>query len=249
MYVVLKIHMINGIVVLVLLKDGTTILIDFGPEFRLQAIRAHIKHIDYVLNTHAHADHISGIDDLFQFARIKTDPLIIYTNKNAESEIKSRFSFFFPPPDSPSYEKSKLRIEIPNDNFYLGKIQVKVIKIKHGILNISGYRIGNFTYITDASEIPEESFEIIKGTEILVINGLQVEYHPTHFSFSETLSQIERIQPREAYIIHISHGYQKKLTHEELRQYIAEQQASRPLLQNIKIEPAYDTLVLSNLIV
>jgi phosphoribosyl 1,2-cyclic phosphate phosphodiesterase len=182
----------------------TSILIDTSPEFRLQAIREDIKSIDGVLITHAHADHLHGIDDLRPFSWNKEIP--IFAQKTVCQEIKERFPYIFNPPGQGGGTPNiRLHGVDPGEEITIGAITIKAIPLFHGNLEIFGYRIGDFAYITDCSKIPESSWELLKNIRILVLNGLRYTSHNTHFSIPEALEVIKKISPERAYLTHLCH--------------------------------------------
>ena len=189
---------------------GERILVDPGPEFRLQALRAGIDRLDAVLVTHAHADHIHGLDDVRPLTR--EGPLPVWANREARAELEVRFSYAFDPPQRGGGVPRIRLPELPPEGVRVGGIRVLPVPVLHGILPILGFRLGNFAYLTDCSGIPDSSRPILKGVEILVIGALRERPHPTHFSISESADAARSLGAREAWITHICHDH----SHEEL---------------------------------
>ena len=184
--------------------SNKNILIDTGPDLRQQALKNKINKIDYVLYTHAHRDHVSGIDELRSFNFIQKKSIKAYGNKELVNQLKNDYSYIFSDfkyPGLPEVELNKV-----NKNFYLDDIEIIPIKVKHHKLNILGYRIGNLTYITDAKTISDNQLKKINGSQILVINCLQIKEHLSHLNMEEVLSLIRKIEVKKIYLIHISHN-------------------------------------------
>lgn len=186
--------------------SGETILLDAGPDFRIQALRAGIERTDGVLVTHAHQDHIGGLDELRQINFAMKRSIPVYGNTRALEEIRRRFDYVFRPTQEGG-GKPKLDLIEVGGEFSVGKTAVLPLPVLHGDIPILGYRIGGLSYVTDASRIPEETLERMKGSEILVLNALRYEPHPTHFSLGQALETIDRIRPREAYLVHLTHHF------------------------------------------
>lgn len=188
---------------------GTGILIDVGPDFRYQALKYGVTHIDGVLITHAHQDHIGGIDELRQVNFIMGKELEVYGNTLALEEITRRFDYIFKPTQEGG-GKPKIRLNEVTSEFNVRDTAVIPVPVLHGGIPILGYRIGNLSYITDASSIPPESMDLLKGTEVLVINALRPEPHPTHFSLEQALGTAAKIGPRKTYLVHMTHHFKQE---------------------------------------
>lgn len=184
--------------------EGNTFVIDAGPDFRTQMLRAKVKHLDAVILTHAHKDHIAGLDDVRAFNFIQKKAIDVYSREDVQTAIKNEFSYAFAVYKYPGVPEINLKT-VENKEFEINQIKIIPIEVKHMELKIFGYRIGNFTYITDCNYISDEEFEKIKGTEILVINALRMKKHVSHFTLDEAIDVIKKIQPKKAYLTHISH--------------------------------------------
>ncbi|OHT04252.1 metallo-beta-lactamase superfamily protein [Tritrichomonas foetus] len=223
-------------------SDGTNILIDSGPEIRLQLLRAKVSKIDYAIFTHPHADHMHGLDDLTVIS--KNHDLPLYMNKETLPDFKTRFHYLFNEKTGPA-RKHRMTLNIIDENpFKLGNVNITPIPLLHGKMLVFGYRFGNLAYCTDTNKIPENSYEILKGVEILFIDGLAPYVHPTHFSYEQALDEIGKIKPKKAFLIHLSH----KTSHEDLDKFILEYKEKKPELQDIEIHPSYDGLVIENVL-
>jgi phosphoribosyl 1,2-cyclic phosphate phosphodiesterase len=198
--------------------EGKSFVIDCGPDFRQQMLRANINSIDALFITHEHADHVAGLDDIRPFC-FRQGPLPMYTIKRVADNLRYRFAYIFETenkyPGSPSVE---MHI-IDSNPFEILGLSIVPMEINHGQLTVVGFRFGDFAYITDAKSIPESTIEKLRGVKTLVINALKQEYHPSHLNLGEALSFIEQIAPNRAYITHISHhmGF-----HREVQQTLPE---------------------------
>lgn len=190
--------------------EGTGIIIDVGPDFRFQSLKFGITRADGVLITHAHQDHIGGIDELRQINFIMRKEMDVYGNDAALDEIRRRFDYIFKPTQAGG-GKPKLKLVSVNNEFHIKERSVLPIPVIHGDIPILGYRIGGLSYITDASKIPQESMDLLKGTDVLVINALRPEPHPTHFSLDQALETSGKIGPHKTYLVHMTHQFK----HEE----------------------------------
>jgi len=190
----------------VLLSDGTTnIAIDCGPDFRQQMIRAKVAHLDAVLLTHSHNDHIIGMDDVrpFNFSSRKNMP--VFATDEVQHQLKVRFAYIFEKEPYPGAPRLELHTIDKSTSFSINTIHLKPIEVIHGKMSVLGFRIGNFAYITDAKMIANEEFLKLEGIETLVLNALHHQSHHSHLNLEEALEWIERLEPKQAYLVHISH--------------------------------------------
>jgi len=184
--------------------DGFHIQIDVGPDFRQQLITTKIGAIDAILITHEHNDHISGLDDIRPFNFKYKRALDLYASPRVLAEIKKNFYYAFGADRYPSAPKLSLK-EISTETFTLGSHKIEPIEVLHGNLTVLGFRLENFAYITDANYISPESISKLSGLDVLIINALRKTPHPTHFMLEETLTLIDSLKPKKAYLTHISH--------------------------------------------
>ena len=188
-----------------LLQDGgTSILIDCGPDFRTQMLRADVSKIDAVLMTHKHYDHIAGVDDLRPYTRLKELP--IYADSETEMQIRTMFPYFFFKVKYPGVPNVVVRPISHGTPFKIGEVEILPFKVYHGMMPITAYRFGKLAYITDMSSIEPEELEKLEGVEVLVINALRFSKpHNTHQTVLEALEIVEKLKPREVYFTHLMH--------------------------------------------
>ncbi|MEO9365097.1 MAG: MBL fold metallo-hydrolase [Nitrososphaera sp.] len=185
--------------------EDHTVVIDTGPDFRQQALAYGITQVDAVLFTHAHADHVLGLDDLRPFNFHQRGPIPVYASAQTLEVIRRIFSYIFH--DGPT-ESSRPKIEthvFPDEPIVVHGMEFQPIPVKHGSGDCHGFRFGNHAYLTDHSEIPEESLALLEGVEVLFLDALRYKPHPTHSTVERSLKTVERLKPRAAYFTHISH--------------------------------------------
>ena len=182
---------------------GKHLLFDIGPDFRQQLLRRNVSHIDAVLVTHAHRDHVAGIDDIRPINYIQHGPLDFYLNAPAAKELRRAYHYIFDPHLFPGLPEVELH-EV-DEAFEAAGEAVLPIHAMHKDLPVLGFRVGPMAYITDASHIAEKELEKLQGLKVLVINALRREKHWSHYSLPEALEVIAGVRPGHAYITHISH--------------------------------------------
>lgn len=195
--------------------DGVRLLIDTAPELRIQAVREKIKDVNAVLFTHCHADHLFGLDDVRRFNQLSGRPLPCYGNAETLSTIRQAFDYVFKPTQIGGGKPSLDLCEI-DGAFDVQGVNITPIPILHGMLDILGYRIGDFAYITDCSHIPKSSECLLENLDTLVLGVLRHEPHETHFSVSQGLAVIERLEPGRTFFTHIAHKLDHNTTNRAL---------------------------------
>ncbi len=180
-------------------------MIDCGPDFRQQMLRSDVRHLDAILLTHEHNDHVIGLDDVRPFNFRSQQDMPIYTTKSVMAEVQQRFAYAFsenPYPGAPSFRFFEID---PLQSLEVAGIPVQPITILHGKLPILGFRIGGFTYLTDIKSIDPAELEKIRGTQVLALGVLHHTPHHSHLSVEEALELVARIRPQQTYFIHVSH--------------------------------------------
>lgn len=187
-----------------LLINGKSFIIDSGPDFRQQVLRERINKLDALLFTHEHKDHTSGLDDIRAYNFLQRSDMPLYAEPRVLQQIQVEFAYIFSGANYPGIPRAEL-MPISETRFEAAGVYFQPIRIQHYKLPILGFRVGNLSYITDANYISEESKEIIKGSEIIVLNALRREPHISHFSLAEAVEVLQELQPKKAYLTHISH--------------------------------------------
>jgi len=195
------------------------LLVDTPPELRLQLLRARAQVVHAVLFSHYHADHLFGLDDIRPMPRLLGGPVPLYCTAEVEDVIRKAFAYAFLEPDDPrayGYLPQLTFHRITEEPFNVLGQNVVPIPLQHACLNVLGFRIGNVAYCTDVNVIPERSWPLFDGLEVLVLDALRHKPHVAHFSITEALEVIERVQPKQAYLTHLSHD----LDHETVNQQL-----------------------------
>ena len=189
--------------------DGKHILIDCGPDFRTQMLetfkKSPFEHLDGVLITHEHYDHVGGLDDLRTFCR-KGNAVDIYAEKDVVDAIKERMPYAYKENKYPGVPNLEM-ITITDQPFFIDQIKIVPIRLMHGDLPIYGYRIGSMAYLTDLKTIPEPEYDKLKDLDVLIINALRNEPHISHETIADALENIKKIKPKRAFLIHMNHHF------------------------------------------
>jgi phosphoribosyl 1,2-cyclic phosphate phosphodiesterase len=198
--------------------DGYNILIDCGPDFRAQMLKNNVTHIDAILYTHEHNDHTAGLDDIRPYF-FKQGDIPIYAHKRVLDSLKKRFDYIFESENKYPGAPSVVVNEIQNASFKFKEIDIIPINVMHNQVQVFGYRLADFVYLTDVKTIQKEEIKKLEGVKVLVINALRKEKHHSHFNLEDALEFINKVKPERAYIIHISHlmGF-----HEEVQAQLPE---------------------------
>ncbi|MBC7524913.1 MAG: MBL fold metallo-hydrolase [Flavobacterium sp.] len=199
--------------------DQNSFVIDCGPDFRQQMLNANCTKIDAVLFTHEHADHTAGLDDIRPFNFYQGE-IPIYGHTRVLENLKRRFDYVFETENKYPGAPAVKAVEVTNNqSFYIGSKKVVPINAMHGNLQVFGYRIDDFAYLTDVKTIEKEEIEKLKNLKVLVINALRDEPHHSHFSLQEALDFVTLVQPQKTFFTHISHvlGF-----HEEVQKKLPE---------------------------
>jgi phosphoribosyl 1,2-cyclic phosphate phosphodiesterase len=199
------------------------VVIDTGPDFREQALRAGVKHMDAVFYTHAHADHILGLDDLrpLSFKAFREGgPIPLYASEQTRATLERIFDYTFAP-HATYPNRAKLRLEPLAETTLVHGVEFLRIPVMHGELEIVGYRFGRAAYLTDVSEIPEESFSLLEGLDHLVLSALRYKPHPSHATVEQALGWAKRIGAKQTWLTHIAHELSHEATNRTLPDGVA----------------------------
>ena len=189
----------------IMIEDkGKVIVVDSGPDFRQQMLRANVQRLDAIVFTHEHKDHIAGLDDIRAFNYRQKGPIDVYGDLRVQAALKREFYYIFEEFKYPGIPQLNLHT-IGSKQFNIGHINFIPIEVLHYKLPVLGFRINDFTYITDAKTIADEEREKIKGSKVLVINALQKENHISHFTLDEAISFAKEVGAEKTYLTHISH--------------------------------------------
>lgn len=184
---------------------GHGILIDTTPDFRTQALRAPVDRVDAILYTHAHADHILGLDDVRPFNYRQRAAIPIYAKQDTLDSIQRVFRYAFEPePKQTSIPRLKLHA-IAEEPFDLFGLRIEPLRVMHGSAEILGFKFGSAAYITDQSDLPPETKDKLRDLDVLFLDALRHKPHPTHSTVAQSLKWVEELKPRRAYFTHISH--------------------------------------------
>ncbi|MCA1645445.1 MAG: MBL fold metallo-hydrolase [Chloroflexi bacterium] len=200
--------------------EGVRLLIDSGPEIRLQALREGITHIDGVLYTHFHADHTAGIDDLKAFNASLGGRLPCFGDAATGASLHERFAYAFAGTPWIGLIPHIGYTAVDSSPFFVGNTCVQPIPMRHGSIRATGYRIGNFAYLTDTSGVPAASRALLRDLDVVVVDALRWEPHPTHLSVPEALELIADLQPRHAYLTHVSHALEQETTNQRVGPHV-----------------------------
>jgi phosphoribosyl 1,2-cyclic phosphate phosphodiesterase len=192
--------------------NGLHILIDCGPDFRQQAFQNNIQSIDALLITHHHSDHVCGLDDLRPYFFYNPTEMPVYANPEAATALTRMFPYIFEERNYPGVAPLAM-VSVEEPFTIKGRypenaaqsVTVIPIPVFHGKMQILGYRIGKFAYLTDVSNIPESSFALLDGLDVLILDALRQEPHHSHFSIQEAVDAAQRIGAKQTYFTHITH--------------------------------------------
>jgi len=194
------------------------VVIDTGPDFRLQALRAGIKRVDAVFYTHSHADHILGLDDLrplsYAAAR-ESGPIPLYASAETTGVLERIYDYTFSP-DATYINRARVRLEPLAELNTVHGVEFAVVPLLHGAMPIAGFRFGEAAYLTDVSTIPDESFELLKGVQCLIVSALRHVPHPSHATLKQAVEWAERIGARQTWFTHIAHELGHEATNQSL---------------------------------
>jgi len=184
--------------------NGQCLVIDAGPDFRQQMLTHKVRHLNGILLTHEHVDHIFGLDDIRAFNWVQKQPTDIYAEERVQIAIRRIFDYVFADYKYPGIPQMHLHL-LENKPFTIGNIEVQPIRGLHYKLPVFGFRIGNLAYVTDVNRLEPEELDKLRGLDVLVLNALRKEEHISHYSLPQALEVIAEVKPGKAYLTHISH--------------------------------------------
>jgi len=192
--------------------NGQSFVIDTGPDFRAQVLRERITKLDAVIFTHQHRDHTAGLDEIRSFNFRQKEDMPVYASKAVTKQLKEEFAYIFSDSGYPGLPKI-VNHYISNEAFSIGETTIIPVQVMHHKLPVFGFRINDFTYLTDANHIPDKEKDKIAGSKILVVNALQIKPHISHFNLEEAIKVVNELKPDKAYFTHVSHnlGFHKQV--------------------------------------
>ncbi|MDD3108550.1 MAG: MBL fold metallo-hydrolase [Alistipes sp.] len=196
-------------------QGDTTILIDAGPDFRQQMLRAKVQRLDAILLTHEHKDHIAGIDDVRAFNYTSGRAVEIYAEERVQRRVRQDFDYAFSEHPYPGVPEIQLHPIEENTPLRIRDVEILPIRGLHYRLKVFGFRIGSMAYLTDMNHIEEAELQKMEGIDTLIINALRKEHHLSHFTLDEALAIRYRLQPRVCYLTHVSHQMGRHATEEK----------------------------------
>ncbi len=183
----------------------TSLVFDAGPDFRQQMLREKVHQLSAVVFTHQHKDHTAGLDDVRAYNYLQDRRMPVFGTSAVLEHLRKEYYYIFDNPGYPGLPQLDLKEIDPHSDLVVGEVRLTPIPLMHGKMPVLGYRYQDFAYLTDTNFIPEASFDKLRGVKTLVIDALRREPHYSHFSLSESLAAIDKIQPERAYLIHLSH--------------------------------------------
>ncbi len=209
--------------------EESSIVIDTGPEFRLQTIRSGLSEIDLVLITHEHMDHIAGLDDLRPFCYKQEQTIPVYGSKECLAAIRRRFEYMFGPDRYPG--ATDIDLQEITEKVSFQDVEITPLPARHGNVTVLGYRVNDIAYLTDVKEIPEQTKELIKGARVMVLSGLRWKpEHPTHLTIPQAVDIANELKIPETFLIHMN-------------SYVNHEESNRRLPNHVRL--AYDQLTLT----
>jgi phosphoribosyl 1,2-cyclic phosphate phosphodiesterase len=195
---------------------GGALLVDAGPDLRAQALAHDIRRVDAILFTHGHADHVLGLDEVRRFNAMQGSVMPCYADEMTISEIQAMFRYVFDPATPGGGGVPRIALQHIDGPFRVGQEEVLPVPLLHGKRPILGFRIGGFAYLTDCSRIPDDSWRLLGGLDVLVLDALRDRPHPTHFSLDEAVEAARRIAPGRAFFTHMCHDLAHAATNARL---------------------------------
>ncbi|HRO43664.1 MAG TPA: MBL fold metallo-hydrolase [Flavipsychrobacter sp.] len=185
--------------------DGVNLVIDTGPDFRYQMLRSKIHKLDAVVYTHSHKDHIAGLDDIRAYNYFQQKAMDVYATEETQEALRREYRYIFENAHYPGVPQINLHTISEKQNFKIGGVEIIPIKVRHYEMDVLGFRIKDFTYITDAKHISPKEMEKISGSKTLVLNALRQQHHVSHYTLAEAIEIATEVSAEKTYFTHISH--------------------------------------------
>lgn len=184
---------------------GPKLLVDTSTDLRQQALTHGLTRVDAILYTHGHVDHVLGLDEVRRFNILQRSAIPAYADASTAADLRRTFHYVFDPPAEKGGGVPQIDLSIIDGPFAVGGVIVRPVRLLHGPRAILGFRFGSFAYLTDCNRIPDESWPLLAGLDVLVLDALRHRPHPTHFSVTEALAVVARLQPRRTWFTHMCH--------------------------------------------
>ena len=223
--------------ILVDVADGPKILVDTSTDLRMQALTHGVSHVDAILFTHSHADHIMGLDDSRRFSQMRKSSIPCFADAATVASLKKTFYYVFDPSTEQGGGLPQIDLQTIDGRFSVAGVGVQPIPLIHGSRPILGFRFGDFAYLTDTNFIPDAAWPLLDGVRTVVLDALRYRPHPTHFTVPEALAAAERMKPQQTYFTHICHDLPHAATNQSLPAGVA--LAYDGLAFDIEAEPAW----------
>jgi phosphoribosyl 1,2-cyclic phosphate phosphodiesterase len=196
--------------------NGPAILVDTSTDLRMQALTNNVTRVDAILFTHAHADHVMGLDDSRRFSQMQKGAIPCYADARTVESLKKSFHYAFDPATDKGGGLPQIDLRTIDGAFAIDGVAVQPIPLMHGRMPILGFRFGDFAYLTDTNHVPDESLPLLAGVRTIILDALRHRPHPTHFTVAEALAAASRMAARHTYLTHICHDLPHVATNESL---------------------------------
>lgn len=202
-------------------EHGPKILVDTSTDLRQQALANGVQRVDAILFTHSHADHVMGLDDSRRFSQMQKGAIPCYADALTAASLRKTFFYVFDPHTEKGGGLPQIELHTIDGPFAIGGVPIQPIPLMHGARPITGFRFGDFAYLTDTNHIPDAAWPLLAGVKTVILDALRHRPHPTHFTVAEALAAAERMQPQQTYFTHICHDLPHLATNQALPRGVA----------------------------